>query len=584
MLKKFFLVSTYCCFALIALAQSTPAFEATTNAKQVVENGDFEVSFTITNADGTGFQPPKFNGFRVVGGPNRSSQATIINGQATRRLTYYYTLMATKPGKYRIGAASIKIGGKKVKTAPIEIEVLKAKDLKQGEKVASFFVKAEVNTTNARVGQQISLDYKLYTTVRVESSSILYEPEYKGFFTEDINRFSGQYVSEVIDGVQYNTKILKRIALFPQQAGLLKIEAMALQLGVASPNQPERRGFFFTPRLDRHSVQTNDLEINVLDLPANPPASFTGAVGKYSMQAGVDKVSLTTDDAISLKMAIVGNGDLKQVLAPQLELTDSMEVYEPKVLGENTIDQRGEITGKKVIEYLLLPRFKGNYKIQPAFTYFDTDSSKFITLRSQVFNLKVRQGLNKKSTIDRTTTAEAAPKDLRGLKTETSLFQKGSGFWASPIFYGLLVLPFILLAGVFFSQQQALKRAGMDQQILKSESASKVAQAGLAAAKTYMDQGDSKSFYDEVSRASLGYVCDKLNIPVAELSKENVQEQLQGLAVNEENIARFMKILQTCEMALFAGKDNAAAMQETYGTAIQVITQIEEEITTPKPA
>ncbi len=580
MLKKFFLVATYCCFTLIALAQSTPAFEATTNAKQVVENGDFEVSFTITNADGTGFQPPKFDGFRVVGGPNRSSQATIINGQATRKLTYYYTLMATKPGKYTIGSASIKIGGKQVKTAPLEIEVLKAKDLKEGEKVASFFVKAEVNTTNARVGQQISLDYKLYTTVRVESSSILYEPEYKGFFTEDVNRFSGQYVSEVIDGVQYSTKILKRIALFPQQAGLLKIEPMALQLGVASSNQPERRSFFFTPRLDRHSVQTNELEINVLDLPANPPASFTGAVGKYTMQAGVDKVSLTTDDAISLKMAIVGNGDLKQVLAPQLELTDSIEVYEPKVLGENTADQRGEITGKKVVEYLLLPRFKGNYKIQPSFTYFDTDSSKFITLRSQVFDVNVRQGLNKRSTINRPTAT--VPKDIRGLKTAPNLYQKGTGFWASPIFYGLFVLPFVLLAGVFFSRQQALKRAGMDQQVLKSESASKVAQAGLATAKTYMDQANSKSFYDEVSRAALGYVCDKLNIPVAELSKENVQEQLQSLAVNEESITRFMKILQTCEMALFAGKDNAAAMQETYGTAIQVITQIEEEISSSK--
>ena len=580
MLNRFFLITIACFFSLALMAQSSEVgFEATTNAKQVVENGSFEISFTIINGDGTGFQPPKFKGFRVIGGPNRSSQATIINGRATRKLSYYYTLMGTKPGRFIIGSASIKINGKKFSTKPIEIEVLKAKDIKAGDVENPFFVKAEINSIEARVGQQISLDYKLYTTVRVESSSILYEPEYNGFFAEDINRFSGQYQKEVVDGVQYNTKILKRIALFPQQAGLLKIEPMALQLGVASKNQQKRRSFFFTPRLDRHSVQTNELEVTVKDLPPNPPASFTGAVGKYTMVTAVDKTSLTTDDAVSLKMAITGNGDLKQVLAPQLSFTDSIEVYEPKILGENSIDNNGIVTGKKVIEYLLLPKFPGQYKITPSFTYFDTDSSRFITLRPQAFDLTVRQGLNKTTRIDKAEASEKGQSDIRFIKLESNLKQKSTSFWASPIFYILLILPFLFLGGILFLQKQELKRAGMDQGLLKRQSAKKIAEQGLAAAKKYMDSDQSKAFYDEVSRAALGYICDKLNIPTSELSKENVQEKLNGLKVKEANVANYMKILQTCEMALFAGKDNAAAMQDTYDTSIQVITAIEEEIT-----
>ena len=578
MQKRFFLITTYCLFALGLLAQSSETgFEASSNAKQVVENGSFEVSFTVTNANGTEFRPPDFKDFQIIGGPSRSSQATIINGHATRKLIYYYTLMAPKSGHYTIGTASIKIGGKKIKTKPIKIEVLKAKDIKEGGE-KSFFVKAEINTTEARVGQQISLDYKLYTTVRVESSSILYEPEYRGFFAENVNRFSGEYLKEVIDGVQYNTKILKRVALFPQQAGLLKIEPMTLQLGIASANQPQRRSFFFSPRLDRHSVQTNELELNVKDLPADPPASFTGAVGKYSMIAAIDKNSLTTDDAISLKMAITGSGDLKQVLPPQLNLTDSIEVYEPKILGENSWDQNGTITGKKVIEYLLLPKIPGNYQIKPAFTYFDTDSSKYITLSSQAFDLKVRKGLNKITRVHKGSASDEIQSDIRFIKLETKLRQKASPFWASPLFYALLLLPFLFLGGILFTRQQELKRAGMDKSILRRKSANKIAQEGLAQAKKYMEEGNSKSFYDEVSRASLGYVCNKLNIPIAELSKENVQEKLKELNVSEQNITSYMKILQTCEMALFAGKDNAAAMQETYETAIQVIVNIEEEI------
>ena len=118
----------------------------------------------------------------------------------------------------------------------------------------------------------------------------------------------------------------------------------------------------------------------------------------------------------------------------------------------------------------------------------------------------------------------------------------------------------------------------MDLTLLKSNQAGKIAQKRLSTAKKYLDANDSRAFYDEISRASLGYVGDKLNIPNSEMTKNNVREKLQALQVSKPNIEAFMKILQTSEMALFAGMDNSAAMSETYEKAMNVVVNIEEEI------
>jgi len=168
---------------------------------------------------------------------------------------------------------------------------------------------------------------------------------------------------------------------------------------------------------------------------------------------------------------------------------------------------------------------------------------------------------------------------LLPIKTETSLSQKGDFFFGSPFFWILTILPFLFLGGAFLYRQQQLKKGSVDFALLKIQRAQKVAVEKLAQAEQFMQAGDSKSFYDEISRASFGYVCDKLSIPLSELSKANVQEKLQSLNVSQQYIDDFIKIIKTCEMALFAGMDNSAAMQETYENTKEVIVKIEEELT-----
>jgi hypothetical protein len=563
-------------FPFFVFAQSNITFTAEASAKKLVEDQYFTVTFTLTNARWTQFTPPAWRGFNQVGNPSQKQFASIINGKGVTSFSLIYNVKAKKPGKFTIGSATVKVNGKEIKTKPFTIEVIKNKKIELGEidPQEDFFILAEPSTMVARIGQQITVDYKLYTKVNIERYDIKENPEYNGFFTQEIEKFSYGTMQEEIEGEIYVSKIFKRVALFPQQAGLLTIDPLNLRLGKSDPSK--RQSLFFT-QVKYVPYQVDSVNINVIPFPADSiPPSFSGAVGTYAMKASVNNRNLSTDDAMVITMSIEGNGDLKRIISPTMDLGENFEVYEPRILEETTFEKGGEIYGRKILEYQALPLEPGNYSVQPRFTYYDTDSLDFIILGVNPLEVKVKKGRKKRiSNIGETGTAKA---ELLSIKTETTFSEKGKFFFRSPLFWILTLLPFLFLGGALVYRQKLIREGSIDFELLKVQRAQKVAVQKLAQAEQFMTTQNSKGFYDEVSRASFGYVCDKLKIPVAELSKANIQDKLQSLNVSQHHIDRFIEIIKTCEMALFAGMDNSAAMQETYASAKEVIVKIEEEL------
>ncbi len=563
-------------FPLLLSAQNNVTFTAEADARRIVEDQYFTVTFTLTNARWTQFTPPAWRGFNQVGNPSQKQFSSIVNGKGMTSFSIIYNVKAKKPGKYTIGSGTAIVNGKEMKTKPFPIEVVQKKKIKPGEvnTEEEFFVRAEPSTTVAHIGQQITVDYKLYTKVNIESYDLGEDPEYKGFFAQDIRQFSYRTMQEEIDGEMYATKIFKRVALFPQQAGLLTIDPLNLRLGKSEPGK--RRSFFFN-EVKYIPYQVDSVNINVVPFSTDSiPPNFSGAVGTYEMNASVNNRDLSTDDAMVITMSIQGNGDLKRILSPKMNLGDNFEVYEPRILEETTFEKSGEIYGRKILEYQALPLNPGNYSVQPRFTYYDTDSSQFITLGIAPLEVNVKKGRKKRasSIVEK----EEDKPDFVSIKTETTFSEKGKYFFGSPLFWVLTLLPFIFLGGALLYRQKLIREGSIDFELLKMQRAQKVAVQKLALAEKYMATQNSKGFYDEVSRASFGYVCDKLKIPISELSKANIQDKLQSLNVSQNHIDSFIKIIKTCEMALFAGMDNSAAMQETYDSAKEVIVKIEEEL------
>ncbi|MCP3931517.1 MAG: protein BatD [Bacteroidetes bacterium] len=577
------LILLSCCFFVFsfntAFAQSKALFEVSTDAKQVVVGGYFEVSFSLKNANGSGFQAPSFKDFVVVGGPSQSVSTSIINGKVSKELTYSYTLQPRKKGTFTIRSASIKAEGKTLTTRPVKIEVVEGKSGKEsGNQGGRVFIKAELSTSEAFIGQQIILDYKLYTTRDIDQYNILEESDYQGFYAQDVKRFDSRTLREVLDGVQYSTRVLKRMALFPQQAGVLSIDPLYMQLGVVVGDPRNRNSFFFNRKIQWLPQQTEAVGITIKALPTDTLSSFTGAVGQFSMIAAIDKKTLTTDDALSLVLTISGNGDIKRVQAPPMIFPESFEIYDPRIVQESSIEARGEITGKKVIEYLAVPRTPGQYTIEPAFTYFDTDSAKYVTLTENNLSISVRQGSQSNISPVIADDASIPKEDIRFIKLHTSFNSGKQSFLGSVFFWILAIFPFIFLAGVFVYKQASIRNSNVDIGLLKSKRAKKIALKKLIVAEKMLKENNSRLFYDEVSKAMLGYVCDKLQIPLSELTKDNVRDELRSLEISSESIEKYMNVVQTCEMALFAGMDNKDAMEETYSSATTALTNIEMEI------
>ncbi len=567
-------------------AQATVTFEASTDARQVVLGGYFEVTFTLANANGTNFQPPPFTNFSLLSGPSQATSVSSVNGRWSRTMSFSYVLQPRKVGKFTIGPASIVADGKNLRTKAVSVEVVKGKSSNartQKDLLAQIeeqiFIRAEPSTDAAFIGEQILLDYKLYTSREIETYNLVAESDYAGFFAQDIRRFNARVIREVINGVQYSTKILKRVALFPQQAGTLTIDPMVMQLAVLAEGQTQRRGFFYSPKVNRLQVKTAPVSITIRSLPDGAPPSFTGAVGKFKMSTVVNRSTLSTDDAITLTMTLSGNSDIKRVLPPPLDAPASFELYEPRMVEDRSYeDNRGFVNGNKVVEYILLPKEPGVHRLTPRFTYYDTDSLKYITIQPQTYTFNVQQGNRQASAANTTVPKAGATKELRYILTDTSFRKKESTFFGSALFWLLSLFPLVVLLGAVVVKQVKARKGEVDIVLLKRLQAQRVAQKRLKQASQHLQANDSRAFYDEVSRALFGYVCDKLNIPLSQLSKQNVQQRLQSLQVSQHFIDQFAKVIQTCEMALFAGMDNSAAMQSTYDQTLELVTNIEEEI------
>ncbi len=562
-------------FALAAQVQ----FTASVDSKQVPVGDVFEIKFTLENGQGSNFRPPAFGEFNVVSGPNRMNSMTIVNGSSRSSETFSYVLQAKREGSFTIGTASIDIKGKTYTTTPLSISVEKGRrqtpnDVKSGKE--EIFIRAEISSHTAYIGQQLILDYKLYTRANISGVSRVNESKYDGFYKLEVNDFPHNDNRVTLGGKPYITRILQRIALFPQREGTFKIEPFSLQMGIVKGNKNDNDdpfgSFFSAPLVETHIIAANEVQIEVKPLPTNAPTSFSGGIGDFKVDFSISKYDATTDDVISLKMNILGNGDAKRWLAPKLPKIEGLDIYEAKILREESVERNGEWQTTKEIEYLIVPKQTGRFSIKPEFSYFNTEGGTFQIL-SQDFNLQVEQGSNKSATI-----LQDRVKDILGIKKSTAFINQVTRFWRSSLFWVLLILPFIFIGGVIALKEWQKRQSRRDMTLLKRANAPKIAESRLAVAQEFLKKGNERLFYNEVSKALFNYVSDKFGIPLAEFTKYNVREKLTSLDVKQELIQDFDKVLRDCEIALFGGRNTEGSAEAIYERAASVIVAIEEDL------
>ncbi|HHU42413.1 MAG TPA: protein BatD [Fermentimonas caenicola] len=583
----------------IAVSEAQVTFKATAPAS-VVEGEQFRLSYVL-NQEGRDLRLPDLSDFDILFGPSTStsfSQRTI-NGKTTseRSVTYTYILVAKTTGTFTIGPASISVDGANYQSNSLKVEVLppdeKSSQSSRGGGSSSgsatvsdndAFIRAIVSKNNPYEQEGFTVTFRLYTTLNIVNFGRIQFPEFEGFMVEEIDvPVNQQLQMERYNGRNYYTADLRKTLLFPQKSGQITIPSGRLEMVFSVPSGRSVTTFFGSQELMvdvNKTLVTNPVVINVKPLPANRPASFANAVGTFTMKPNINTTQLRANEAISLRLEISGTGNMKLISNPVVEFPSNFEVYDPTVTNALNVTSNG-LTGIRTIEYMAIPRYEGNYTIPPVeFSYFDINTNSYKTLTTEEYSLQIAKGDPGSITSSNFVNQQdvRVEQDIRFLKTGEPNYLSISNFFVGSLNYWLwYIIPFVLLVVLFIiNRKQARENANVA--LMRNRKANKIAIKRLKLAEKYLKEQKKENFYDEVLRAIWGYFSDKLSIPVANLSKNNIENELSKNGISGELISRFMQILDTCEFARYAPAESDAEMESVYNNTFNAIGEMENRL------
>ena len=594
--------------AILLMMVMTTAFAVaqtlTASAPSRVSVGEqFRLSYTVNTQIVSDFRAGNIPAeFEVLIGPNRSMQSSyqMINGHTSQSssITYTYIVAATKGGSYTIPAAHVVVDGKKIASNALTIKVIGSTGSNsrpynddEGEEVremgsrisgSDLFIKVSANKKRVYEQEPILLTYKVYTLVQL--SQLRGDmPDLKSFYTQEVDLPQQKSFSlETVNGRPYRTCTWSQYVMFPQTTGKLHIPAITFEGVVIQQNRNvDPFEAFFNGGSGyvevKKKIEAPGIEIQVDPLPQRP-ATFSGGVGKFNISAQLDKTETKANDPITLRIIVSGTGNLKLIKQPVINLPKDFDKYEPKVTEQTKLTTAG-IEGSKIYDVLIVPRHQGKYDIPPVeFTYFDTSTKRYETVKTETFHLDVAKGSGASAVSDFSGQDELQElnKDIRFIKTgDADQHLTGDYFFGSTAYWitiAGLVLVFITLFVIF--RQRAIDNANVT--AMRGKKANKVATKRLKQAARLMTDNKPGEFYDEVLRALWGYVGDKLNIPVAQLSHDNISSKLAERGVHQSIIDKFIGALDECEFERYAPGDPKGNMSKVYDKAMLAIEKIEE--------
>ena len=607
-MKRLFITVITALMALAAAAQDVIKVEA---PNVVAADEQFNVTFIIEGENSpSDFTWSAGSNFQVLWGPQsgHSVSTRIINGQRSRseQTTYTYVLMPTSTGKFAIPTATAKVKGKEIKSASRTIEVAaagSASSRSQGQQQGQpaqrqqagvsdddIFLTLDLSRTNVVVGEPITATLKLYQRVNVAGFENVTFPDFNGFWSQEIEAPTNiEFSREVYDGQIYNAALLRKFILIPQQQGAVTITPADLvclvNIRVASAGNSIFDGFFDDYRTIRKRVTSKAVTVNVSPLPAGAPASFAGGVGTFEISAKLSKDVLKTHEAGSLVVTVTGTGNVSLLEEPKVSFPPDMEVYDTKI--SDRIDKSG-LSGSKYYEFPFIPRSYGDFVIEPIkYSYYDVNAKKYVTLETPAIPLTVEKG--NESEASGIIISGSSQKDVRTLGSDIrfistkapELVSKGSFFVWSPGFWTLTILLFVV-AFILWAALRKLAARRADVVGTKNRKATKMALKRLQLAGTFLKQNLYTAFYEELHKALIGFISDKLNMPMAEQSKERMSEALISKGADKALVDKFIGILDACEFARYAPDAGHEAMAAHYEEAVDIISSLDSEMKTKK--
>lgn len=566
-------------------------FKTVVSKKKVGQFERFRVDFTINKSGGGQITPPDFSMFAFLGGPSTSVSSSWVNGTSTYTKKYSYYLMPKNVGKFTIASARIKVDGMMYRTKPVVITVVKDKPKSENPRDPatlasnSIHLKMVFNDATPYVNQQITATYYLYFKTNISTPQLLELPKFNGFWSQEFDQPKRFIIEdEYIDDELYKRIILKKVTLIPQKSGKLVLSPLTVEVPVEISTG--RLDFFGnqTTRQYNYTTSTGKRTINVKSLPQEgKPTGFTGAVGNFKFSVKASKTTVEANESITIKALVKGTGNIKLFSLPKLNVPDELEAYDPKHIEKSTLGKYG-MSGKISDEYIIIPRYKGGYKI-PAleFSYFNPTKAKYVTIKGDDFVINVTKGNSKIASdsdnvglIRGKSDVQMIGKDIRFIHSKAEFEEvTNNNFFGTLLYYLLLILPFLAFPLIVFLYKQK-KKSDSDIAGSKKRNAGKVAKKMLFDANKALQENDDAKFYEAVENAMYKYLGHSLGIDQSNLNQENIKVNLQKKGVSDSVIKEILNLISDCEMARYAPSLLVENKQDVYNKASELILKLEK--------
>jgi hypothetical protein len=579
-----------------AAAVAAPPFTAALDREAAAPGEPFvyEVTLTLSDDNFDDYRSPDFRGLTVLSrpdSPNRAMSVQMGGGQTRveNRLTWRYELAlpagATRP--VTIGPAHVRVGGRELASNSVPVRIGAAGAPRAAPRPGgglfprgmfpgivddaddsagamssapgAAFIRALADKPRAFVGEQVTVTWYLYLTEPQNNFRPLTQPKTDGFWAEELPSTNPQgrlsFTERVEGGRRYQVAVLAGKALFPLAPGKLTVTPMEAEVSQVD--------FFGRPVRSRH-LKSDPVAIEALPLPREgQPAGFnTGNVGRYEVEAAVDRTAVAVGDAVTLTLTVKGIGNVRGVETPALVALPGWKTYEPK--SDATVEPGEVVTGKKTVEWLIRPERVERTMIPPfSIPTFDPTAKRYVELRTQPIEMIVSGEATPGAAAPAGPASPSGVENVLGGEIRPIRVRSGPGreagvaFFRSSAFAATVAVPPVAFLALVVSGR-VRRRLAADEGRTRRRRRS-LADKRLRAARAHAEAGRGAAFHVEIDRVLRDLLSERLGTPVGGLPLDELRALLAARGLGAAEVVRVVGALQAGDEARFAPGGGAAA-------------------------
>ncbi|MEX0686723.1 MAG: BatD family protein [Balneolales bacterium] len=541
-------------------AQNQVSVKASVSEDEIFYGEQTSLTIEITSSGSVNIDRPSvptIDGMRYLSDyPSTSTRYSNVNGEASMSYSYTWQLISTREGVHQIPSIPVTLGGETYDTEPLSITVLnpdKRATALEIESRPDVFLELEVSDRNPVRGQQLIAELVIYFKSEMDLSSFQVGQGWvtEGFWQEDLNEYhSARAETKLLDGVRFRRAVLRRHSLFPTRAGKLKLQPYEIQASVRyNTRSGNNHDFFssFRSSTRNMSLESNELTINVRDLPEAPNGVFINAVGSLDIKRTLNNNEIKLGESVDIITEISGSGNIALVSRPHYEIPAAFDVYQPQETTE--LDKRsGKVSGKKIFRDVIIARKVGRYEIPATqVARYNDERRRYETVTLPALAVEVIRDPNAQIGYSGDGRFNVTPITgmVRWSSGERGPLYKSWWLWVG------LILPLLVAAGAY---RIKLHQNKMDQDVLfsRKQTAANKASYQLNAARKALNSHDAKAPYSYIHQALAGFITDRTGMTPSGHSDVQLAQFVRNKSGNDTIAKQALSHLAKCSTIRFA--------------------------------